>query len=93
MRPRPASLPLAREDFELCVAHDLRVAFEGRGDLRLLIGRQHVLEFESCVNPIASEASMIAPATASPNDSPEGSGGGVHARRLTYPLLEIGASV
>ena len=52
------------------VGHDLGILFECRGDLLLLARVSTVLDSARFVKLNASVASMIAPANARPNDSP-----------------------
>ena len=79
--------------FELGVAHHLRVVLQHLRDLLLLRRRSTVLDSAMSVNAKESVASMMAPANANPNDSPnEPAAEFTPAASLTRSC-EIGASV
>ena len=78
---------------ELRVAHQLGVVLERVGDLLLLGRGSTVLSSASLVNANESVASMIAPANASPNDSPNEPAAEFTPAASLIRSSEIGASV
>ena len=78
---------------ELGVAHHLGVLLQRLGDLLLVGRREHGARLGQLVKVMESAASMMAPANASPNDSPnEPAAEFTPAASLTRSS-EIGASV